>query len=68
MDGSLSPPFFQKNIKSKQKDMNKYETLKALNVKIDQLILKGLDTTKRKEEFTRLCKIHKMLILTLEVK
>lgn len=48
--------------------MNKYETLKALNVKIDQLILKGLDTTKRKEEFTRLCKIHKMLILTLEVK
>lgn len=35
--------------------MNKKETIKALNIKIDQLILDGKRNT---PEFNRLCKLH----------
>lgn len=52
----------------KHKAMNKQNTLKALNDKIDKLIIKGINTKKEKAEFQRLTKMHYILYIELTKK
>jgi hypothetical protein len=45
--------------------MSKQQTLKKLNNAIDNLILKGLNTSAQKKEFQRLCALHTALVREL---